>query len=402
MLKGSRRSAAALRLGWCPASRRFRSYNREELTPEALLRQVESGLGDDALGNPMRVDPDAKTVSTAAGSLPISPLFDPHWIGPRRRQRKTEPSKPMGRFRKKLALNPFARALASPIRFCSLTSRALPRYFLQDMEVVRHPETDKPHVVPGPLSFHRVQPKYWETTDPQANETDETNEHPSTDGEIATASDPETNIHEGSPTDAERTGRAPVTAYILSDKRFFDLVGEKKPMWQRKLLGTRSGIAMLGSYRDAEFAPNTGDLLLGMLRRAAVDALITRSNRIQPPLDKFVQPVKSWEEIGLVRRRGCILWLPTQQSQDQEKDELARTRYATYDLKDVAYDRKMAVHDLRWLLGDEEVARLRAGAPDIFGSGELFVLKTWKSHSMINLHLLLWRLQGFMPQDQTQ
>ncbi|CAG9942288.1 unnamed protein product [Clonostachys rosea f. rosea IK726] len=402
MLKGSRRSAVALRPGWCPASRRFRSYDRDELTPEALQRQVESGLGDDALGNPMRVDPDAKTVSTAAGPLPISPLFDPEWIGSRRRSRKTEPSQPMGRFRKKLALNPFARALASPVRLCSLTSRALPRYFLQDIEVVRHPETDKPHLVPGPLSFHRVQPKYWETTDSTANEIDEAKESTSTGGEIATANDPETNNYEGSPGDAERTGRAPITAYIVSDKGFFDLVGGKKPMWQRKLLGTRSGSATLGSFREAEFAPNTGDLLLGMLRRAAVDALIARSNRTQPPLDKFIQPVKSWEEIGLVRRRGCILWLPTRQSQDQEKEGLAKTRYATYDLKDVAYDRKMPVHDLKWLLGDEEVARLRADAPDIFGSGELFVLKTWKSHSMVNLHLLLWRLQGFMPQEQAQ
>lgn len=70
---------------------------------------VEAGLGEDTRGNRLRIDAESKTISTAAGSLPISPVFDPVWIQARRRQRKEDPSKPMGRFRKKLANNPYGQ-----------------------------------------------------------------------------------------------------------------------------------------------------------------------------------------------------------------------------------------------------------------------------------------------------
>lgn len=88
-------------------SQRWRSYDKSKLTTEALEQKVQAGLGDDEYGRALRLNADAKTISTAVGDLPISPLFDPQWMKARRRQKKDLPSKPSGRFRTKLANNPF-------------------------------------------------------------------------------------------------------------------------------------------------------------------------------------------------------------------------------------------------------------------------------------------------------
>lgn len=102
-----KRCTATLRTTRSCQARRWVSHDKSTLTPDVLQRQVEAGLGHDADGNPLRVAAESGTVSTAAGDLPISPVFDPAWIKSRRRQRKDDPVKPLGRFRRKLTLNPY-------------------------------------------------------------------------------------------------------------------------------------------------------------------------------------------------------------------------------------------------------------------------------------------------------
>lgn len=149
---------------------------------------------------------------------------------------------------------------------------------------------------------------------------------------------------------------------------------------------------MRNSARKAVFRTDMSDLLLKMLRKTAVDALIIRTDRTAPPMEKFVQPVSSWEEAGKVKRRGCVLWL-----RKQSETKTGPAEYATIDVPGVSYGGKMAVHNLNWLLGEEEIARLRAGAPQMWtDEHEVYVLKTWVSHSVGNLQLLLWRLHGFL------
>lgn len=86
---------------------RWASHKPETLTKKALLEQVQAGLGKDVDGKPLRLNPKSKTVSTAAGHLPISPVFDPAWMQTRRRQTKADPQRPEGRFRRKLIMNPY-------------------------------------------------------------------------------------------------------------------------------------------------------------------------------------------------------------------------------------------------------------------------------------------------------
>jgi hypothetical protein len=83
------------------------------LTDEALLKKIESGLRNDVEGQPLKINPDSKTISTSAGELPISPIFDPQWIKTRRRQKKDPPRKLTNRARIKLANNPYGKLAIS-------------------------------------------------------------------------------------------------------------------------------------------------------------------------------------------------------------------------------------------------------------------------------------------------
>lgn len=91
------------------AQKRWASWDRSDLTEEALTKQVESGLGHDAEGNPLKIDIESKTVKTASGSLPLSPVLDPKWMKAKRRPKKKTAGKISGQFRKKLSNNPFGR-----------------------------------------------------------------------------------------------------------------------------------------------------------------------------------------------------------------------------------------------------------------------------------------------------
>ncbi|PHH90644.1 hypothetical protein CDD83_3049 [Cordyceps sp. RAO-2017] len=466
---------------------RWLSYDKETLTREALLEKIEAGLGEDTDGNPLRVDPESKTVSTAAGHLPLSPVLDPLWIKARRRQKKDAAKPPGGRFRKKLANNIYAIALATPVRRCANTCQSLPRYFLQDFELVKHPGMNVHGWAPGPLSFQHVPEKRAaasegrddgqvasneaaattaqdvtgkaaaseirdngraatsqvvaeeETTDKVAAATIQhiTEDVPSASGvgeddqvAVATAQ----NVTENTPASEARNNdqgatdqvaaatapdldrvadrpdkgrstspvsepmhpavestprpyRAPITSYALCRKSLIDLMGGPVKKYSAMLIAMRGGMAVSPQTRDSLFRPDMGDVLLTMLRRRAADALIVRSGPALKPRHRCVVPCAGWDEVATVERRGCVLWLP-------ERKDAAR-EYATLDVEGVQYGRKMVVHNLFWLLGDVEVERLRREVP-AFRDSEILVLREKKDMRMRSLHLLLWRLQGYL------
>ncbi|KAL6821321.1 hypothetical protein V8C40DRAFT_52165 [Trichoderma camerunense] len=367
-------------------AQRWHSYDKASLTKEALLQKVEAGLGHDADGESLKVDPEAKLISTAAGDLPISPIFDPAWMQARRRTEKAAPGPPLGRFRRKLANNPFAQALATPIRRCPSSNTSLPRYFLQDFELIKHPTTGTPWWAPGPLSFEHVQP---------TKRLDEAQASTSSghDGEASVAepmSTPAAGRNDNAQAPEEhvrRLRRAPITSYMLNRKLLVDMVGGPNKKYLAMLLAARSGMAIAPDSKTAVWREDMGDVLLQMMRQQATDALALRGNRLHEPKHKFIEPCANWKDVKGVRLRGCVLWLPAKQD--------AEHQYTTLDIGEAQYGRKMVVHNLHWLLGEREVQRLRDSA-QLFREGEIFVLKQWPSMSVMKLHLLLWRLQGYL------
>lgn len=284
--------------------------------------------------------------------------------------------------------------MASPIRFCAYTGCVLPRHFLQDFELVSHPTTGEPWFAPGPLAFDKVKPTYYPNETPDETEDGASASEARNDAE-AGESNGETKGQSTQETSA-RPRRAPVTSYTLSRKALLDPLGPKNKLVER-MLGPRNGTAIpLSTKRQTVFRQDMGDVILQMMRQTVVDALIIRADRETEPKDKFVEPVSSWAEVKNVRRRGCVLWLPNSEASGDAAAGDAPSGYATLDLDGVQYDSKIAVHNLTWLLGSEEVARLRDSVPAIFGKHQILVLKYWGSHSMVNLHMLLWRMHGYL------
>jgi hypothetical protein len=177
--------------------------------------------------------------------------------------------------------------------------------------------------------------------------------------------------------------RAPIVAYAAGKKSVLEGFREGREPLRRG----RTGLAIDSTFENTYWRPDMPDLLLAMYRRYAVDALIRRATRPEGKDPFFyIQPCKNWEAVQDVRLRGAVLWLP--------KSEVTGGGYQTLDL-DVAYGKKLAVYNLPWLLGEEEVRRLEEDAPT-FRTQEILVLKAWPTWGMKGLHMLLWRLQGYL------
>ncbi|KAF5580031.1 hypothetical protein FPCIR_10861 [Fusarium pseudocircinatum] len=422
--------------------RRWVSYDKSELSKTALLNQIESELDRMASGKRARVHPEDKTVDTDAGRLPISPVMDYKFMQARRRTKKAMPTAISGQFRKKLSNNPYAEALMGPTRWCKNTNACLPRYFLQDFELVEHPDPEeKSHWwAPGPFSFLRVKPTREEreveidTNDLKSvrkgiervrrqillvqNEIEKmATEATSTRGDISAeakttttqaspgdvGAEAETNTEVGVEDVETNEGlierRARIVAYTIARKSLIDMIGgvsgRKGSRGYQKKMNSHQGMAYLPHDVERKiFRTDMGDVLLGMFRRLAVDTLITRSCRegLWAP-HKFIRPVASWEEAKSIPGGGAILYIPKEDMEDKNS-------YATLDVEDASYGSKMAVHDLRYLLG-EELERLKEKS-EVFRDHEILVLKNFRSGSMRALHLLLWRLQGYLATPQVE
>lgn len=68
------------------------------------------------------------------------------------------------------------------------------------------------------------------------------------------------------------------------------------------------------------------------------------------------------------------------------------------DIEGVRFGGKLAVHDLRVILGEEHVGRLREES-GLLREGSLFLLGR---QATIQLQMLLWKLQGYMAWERQQ
>ncbi|KAH7198497.1 uncharacterized protein B0J16DRAFT_367568 [Fusarium flagelliforme] len=398
--------------------KRWISYDRSKQSQGQVLKQIQAEITRIKTCT-NQIDPKKKTIKTESGELPISPVLDPEWSAKRRRTRKPEAGKMSGQFRRHLSNNPYAEALMTPMRWCKNTNAILPKYFLQDFDLVKHPNPEQKEVwyAPGPQSFVNVMP--WNA--PRPVEQDETNTNTQKDEtpdmtsqtkvsakrggfiedketeEVENAR-PEELEEDGESTedwreDSHRAGR--YVTYALSRKSLIEQIGRSKSL-QIRMRAQRNGMATRGLPEQRIFRPDMDEVLLKMMQRQAADALIARSysNRdSKKDPHKFIIPVDSWEEAQKYVAGGAILYIPTEPSDDMNN-------YATLDVEGANYGAKVAVHDLNFLLGDE-VERLKQESEDFVGQ-ELLILKNYRSESMRSLFLLLWRLQGYLAEPQIE
>jgi hypothetical protein len=344
--------------------------------------------------------------------LPLSPYMDPELLSARKkyRQPKQPPSKTPTDFQKQLARNPYALALATPIRACRVTLHHLPRYFLQDFNVVEHPETREPWWLPRSLAQEysprslRKGEEYatWESEEADDNEEVDIEDSYKA-GVQDGADEPEM---DNSKSGTEYTTKEPVPlpqrvgprAYVLARQDLLaGLSGPRNHKSSHILASvfpvrTRAKQALQALYSSAKIRPDIDTFTLELMRRRTVEELeyLVKSG-------SYIRPCETWEDAMKAKRQpGAILWTGGVKSEievGEAPPEFATVQIGTAEIK-TAKIRKVPVHNLQTLLGEEHLQRLR-DVSKVFRN-ELLIIK--HRNRTVGVEMKLWRLQGYLAE----
>jgi hypothetical protein len=332
--------------------------------------------------------------------LPISPLMDPDAIAAKEKwvARKSRPSKKPEDFQRMLAKNPYARALATPLRRCQLTSKALPSFFLQDFNLMAHPETGIPWYVPRSLALaKRGEPQLLEEQSDLELERKEDMEQSS----------------QSKKTPAEFTSALGYTVYILASQQILRAMQDPKEYGRKPRKKIRGiGFAQNGPpprfipdrYRQsksaAKFLSAAGwredmhEFILRLMRRRIVENLVALTNLKRG----YVVGCSGWEDALAKPQIGAFLW--TGGAGEMEEGMDAPPEFATLDTtigrKEESKTKKIPVHNLRRLLGKDKLAELREKLPSGIFKRDVVVLK--HKQQTVDVEMQLWRLQGFLAE----
>jgi hypothetical protein len=302
--------------------RRYRSaapegFQREHGTPESSnIASPERRAAQDASSKMAGAAEEAEhaienpviptTKPPRRRELPISPYMNPKYISAKEKHHtpKLPPSKNSTDLQKLLAKNPYALALATPMRSCRATSVVLPRYFLQDFNLLAHPETEEPWWMPRSLARKYTYPPPGEEdidgpgdgeaenngTIPREFDIEEAETGDMTIGKPSktTDSSPE------SPPSSRSIGRH---AYVLARQPVMAEFEGKKGIIQQKQLGAAfsSQLRSHGPFQrfllNTNIRPDMSAFVLELLRRRVVEGLEYLVSR-----RAYVRPCASWED----------------------------------------------------------------------------------------------------------
>ncbi|KAK0652926.1 hypothetical protein B0T16DRAFT_320573 [Cercophora newfieldiana] len=318
---------------------------------------------------PIEVDSENKTVKTAIGELPLSPLMDPEFHEQRSRfTKRKQPEKPYlqkSKFRKQLERNPYAQALATPPRWCSVTKTVHPRFFLQRFQLVAHPETGDPWWVAQGFE------KKSDTSPPPTQKPTGPSAYILSNGELL---------------ESLTTMRSP-------------LAGKHKGMMRQTLRHMSPTMQFLNRaiWRD-----DMGPFLLEILRRRVVDELLYFADKVENADRRYLIKCDTWEQAKQYNHRGCLLYFgealttePTTTPGPEPLTTTALPRLSALTIENVKLNGKLAVHNMQDLLSEPHLHRLKTEST-LFRDGSLFLLGRKPT---IDLQLLLWKLQGYLPQS---
>lgn len=341
---------------------------------------------------PFEVDLETKTVNTVVGPLPLSPLMDPSFY--EARQKFTKPkaaessTSDKTKFRRLLERNPYGRlplsslsgpgkqltpptahALATPPRKCTATKTVLPNYFLHQFQLVAHPTTSEPWFVPQGLLPAQKKPPPPPSEDASSPEPAET--------------------PWPAPPKPQKTPSGQ-SGYLLARKDLHRELGTPAtPLYQAHRALLRQGTHLLRGFdkalNQAVWREDMESFLLATMRRRAVEDLLFYAGLVEQQGRKYLVRCASWDEVKGHKHRGCLLVLDGSAG-------AGIPRLSTMGIEGARVGGELVVHDLRRVLGEEGVERLR-GEGGVFKEGGLFLLGRRRT---MDLQLLLWKLQGFL------
>ncbi|KAK3501770.1 hypothetical protein B0T13DRAFT_210274 [Neurospora crassa] len=320
---------------------------------------------------PYQIDPATKSVHTKTGlTLPLSPIMDPTYHSSRNRWKERKPtSRPPGqrvsKFSQLLELNPFALALAAPLRACTATDVLLPKPFLQKFNLLRHPETDEPWFVPADLSAYG-----------------------------AAAADP-----------AKQKDQAlGPSGYTLSNQTLlheFTIKGSPYFGRNRKLLrrNATNKTGLTEVLNKAVWREDMDALVLKMMRRRIVDELLYLTGKVTGSLRrKYLTPLRgAYEEARERKLRGALVYVGGAPGTTSGKVTKPPMRVSTLEIKGERYSTKLPVYDATVLLGEEELKRLMDEETGFWRQAQLYAVGR---EATTELQMKLWKLEGYMAKGE--
>lgn len=382
-----------------------------------------------------QVDSAAKRVHTSAGDLPLSPLMNPAYLAAKRKYQNVEPKAKVdyskhGKMEKQLARNPYAWALAGPVRDECITRYMLPRFFLQDFAFIKHPQTKRPWMVPVSLmsesdkdaeahgDFEEAARFKAASDGSHALKLDSSTEGSSrlntecdTDQpDDAFTSSPSRDHREGGGHNlaAARKGKprglprpASPTAHALCRYDVLRMIspsGDRpsargNQSWQSKRFrGRMASMAKIEDPNNVVFRADMDTYVLSLMRARTMEQLMHYARICDAPVrpKKYLLRCEGhWDQVQThTTHRGCVLWMG-----DCGKKKVKRPgEFETVRLQGVKIGGGLPVHDLTVLLGPENVKKLRIGSR-IFSEGSTFLLGGLPS---TRLQMKLWKLQGYL------
>ncbi|KAF4627781.1 hypothetical protein G7Y89_g10370 [Cudoniella acicularis] len=395
--------------------------------------------------------------------LPVSPLMDPAFLAARQERQKPKAA-PRSKleltpFQRKLWKNPYALALATPVRLCQLTRVAMPKFFLQGFELMAHPETGWPYFVPrGELlmdnkvsnfkaagshlgvrmveggnnepwneeeqrssamesSLEKI-PQDMHTLDVyrKAEQEESLNGSQEQSSAAGSHSNPLEKIIEDSLINTAPSPTSPLSQpagkrigpgmYVLARKQVISGLLDKKAGFgkeaYKKLIPARikAKPKAFGIYNRGEFRVNMDVFLLDLMRRRIFGQLAN----LRQLTRGYVSGYDNWDEVGRSKQTGMYLW--TGGVGSELKDQDCPAEFATIG------GVKKPVHNLRLLLGMEKLQELREKTswsnrkerregrlPKESPYSKPIIAVRHKSLT-IGLQLRLWWLQGYLAEHK--
>ena len=332
--------------------------------------------------------PDEWDLSSEEWSqLPRSPLMDAAFLAARDKfgQPKSDPSKKRSVLQRTLEKNPFAIALASPVRRCMMTRVALPKYFLQNFGILGHPKTGEPFLIPRGMfnAKNTIQPSSLRMGSGMVGP-----------GMYVLA-------------------RYPLLRAMLSDTGGFGRDPYRK-LFPTRMMKVRKAMNLVNQTKIRE---DMHDFVVEQARRRIVSCIIylwgTKIGYMKAYPDWYNS--RTW-----AKQVGAYMWTGSKHSDGAEEPP----EFATVEplppgkLKDKGESidgtkwrnrGKTPVYNLKVLLGEEKMEELRAGCPakmlplrgqnrvSLF-DGPIVTLK--RRAPTTSLELQLWWLQGYLAQHK--
>ncbi|KZF25024.1 hypothetical protein L228DRAFT_243802 [Xylona heveae TC161] len=348
--------------------------------------------------------------------LPLPPILDPVAQEATRKYRAPKPRPENNKhdrtpFQQKLAQNPYAIALSTPIRMCSVTATRLPRFFLINYGLIAHPTTGTPWYLPENI----------ETVGSRGSSQQQAGAVKPANGETESEG-----VKDGKDENVQE--KRGLGTYVLARQDLLRVLTHAKGRRWQQIIPHRQREMLRSSMKDIVWRNDMDEFVTVLLRQVVMRRLENLAQSQEAgnnvtPLSPLLSLDCDESSINIGLSDGaCLLWLgPLSSNQEttvandgapqdmqesvEEKGEPQRATITIdppvsfFSILSIGTNKKLPVYNLVALLGEDNVQHLRQVRPPVYSS-EYALIKDGSRNGAVNSQALLWRLYGYMAQRE--